>query len=196
MLQNKYDGEASYIISQYIEDVQFTLVCCFYVTKSARIIWIGAQECDLREYDYAAGIIDWDLQEQYKRRVYDKFLVPIANYLHGKGYFGVVGLDIVTGPSGDFLVDLNPRINGGTSCTMLASNMAHMGLTKSLFQICARFDVSGERLVQQADAINEEKTGRIVIVAAADDGEMRCYATVSVFADNMKMVESLYAKLG
>jgi predicted ATP-grasp superfamily ATP-dependent carboligase len=194
MVKGIFGADVSYIISEFIQDVRATLDCSFYVTKSGRIIWIGVQECVMEGYGYVAGTVDWHLQEQYRERLYDKYVVPVAAYLHKKGYFGIVGIDIITSQSGDYLTDLNPRLNGNTQFIMLAASMAKLGLSKSLFQIHVSFDVSGEQLVKKANSINETSAGRVVIIASADEDE-KCYAAVSVSADSMKLAESLYASL-
>ena len=196
MVKERFGPDSSYVISEYIKDVHVTLDCGFYLTKSGRVIYLGVQECILEDFGYVAGTIDSDKQEKYKERLYDKFVVPVASYLHKKGYFGVVGIDIVANSSGDYLVDLNPRINGDTSYLMLAQTMATLGFTKSLFFICATVDgVTGKQLVEKANSINEKNAnGRIVIMATADDGK-KCHASFSVFSDSMGGVKCLNAEL-
>ena len=194
MVKDRFGEDTLYIISEYIQDATSTLDCGFYLTKTGRIIYLGVQECILEEFGFVAGNVDWDKQMKYKTRLYDKFVVPVASYLQEKGYFGVVGLDIVTSPSGDYLVDLNPRINGNTAYLMLARSMARLGLTKSLFQICEGFEVSAEQLLKKANSINEMNAGgKVVIMGAANDGK-KCHASVSVFAGSMALVDSLHAQ--
>ena len=195
IVKGAFGADVSYIISEFIQDVHTTLDCSFYVTKSGRIIWIGVQECVIEDYGYVAGRADWDLQKQYKQRIYDKFVVPVAEYLHKKGYFGIVGIDIITSPSGDYLIDLNPRLNGNTQFIMLAPGMANLGLSKSLFRICESFDCTEDQLIKKANSINATtSTGRVVIIASADE-DGKCYAAVSVFANEMALAESLYVCL-
>jgi hypothetical protein len=195
MVKDRFGSDSDYVISEYIQDVQSTLDCGFYVTKSGRIINMGVQECILENFSSDGGTIDWDKQEQYKERLYDKFVVPVAAYLHKKGFFGVVGIDIVTSPGGDYMVDLNPRINGNSAYLMLAGSMAKFGHSKSFFTICSSFDGTSEQLVKKANSINERKDGgRVIIMAATDDGD-KCHASVSVFGDTMELVRSLYSQL-
>jgi hypothetical protein len=195
MVKDRFGSDSDYVISEYIQDVQSTLDCGFYVTKSGRIINMGVQECILENFSSDGGTIDWDKQEQYKERLYDKFVVPVAAYLHKKGFFGVVGIDIVTSPGGDYMVDLNPRINGNSAYLMLAGSMAKFGHSKSFFTICSSFDGTSEQLVKKANSINERKDGgRVIIMAATDDGD-KCHASASVFGDTMELVRSLYSQL-
>ena len=195
-VKDRFGSDSSYIISKYVQNVQSTLDCGFYVTKSGSIIYIGVQECVLENFGFEGGNIDWDKQEQYKKQIYDKIVVPVAKYLHEKGYFGIVGVDIVTSPSGDYLVDLNPRINGNTSYLMLASSMAKVGLSKSRYQICESFNVTSDELVKKANSINEKNAnGRVIVMAAADEGE-KCHTSFAVFANSMELVESLYSQVG
>ena len=195
MVRSKFGKDASYILSEYIQDVQNTLDCSFYVTKTGHIIYIGVQECILKNFGYCYGTIDWNKQDQYKERLYDKFVVPVANYLHKKGYFGMVGIDVITSERGDYLVDLNPRINGDSSYHMLARSMATLGFTKAMMQSCATFDGTGEQLVKKGNSLNETNVrGRVILMAVADDGT-KCHATVAVFGNSVNLVDSLYAQL-
>ena len=194
MVKSKFPEDASYIISEYIQDVQSTLDCGFYVTKTGRIIYIGVEECAMEDLGFRYATIDWNKQDQYKAQLYEKFVVPVANYLHKKGYFGIVGIDVVTSESGDYLVDLNSRINGNTSYLMLARSMASK-FTKSFFDICLTLDGAGDQLVKKANSLNEtNEGGRVIIMAVADDG-MKCHATVAVFGDSVDLVDSLFAQL-
>ncbi|XP_028414619.1 uncharacterized protein LOC114537722 [Dendronephthya gigantea] len=196
LITERFGSDAFYVVSEYIQEVQSTIGCGFYVTKSGNIIYLGVQECAVKkDFQYHGGSIDWDMQDKYRERVYDKFVVPVAKYLHNKGYFGMVGIDIITSPRGDYLVDLNPRINASTSHLILASNMAKLGLTKSRYEVCATFDVTSEELVKKANSINEENlSSRIIIMTAVDEGD-KCHAAFSVFCDSEEMVDSLCAKL-
>ena len=195
IVRSKFGKDAPYILSEYIQDVQNTLDCSFYVTKTGRIIYIGVEECVLENFSYRYGTIDWNKQDQYKARLYDKFVVPVANYLHKKGYFGIVGIDIITSERGDYLVDLNPRINGDSSYHMLARSMATLGFTKAMMYSCATFDGTGEQLVKKGNSLNETNVrGRVTVMAVTDDGT-KCHAAVAVFGDSVNLVDSLYTQL-
>lgn len=195
MVKNRFGSDSSYIISEYIQDVQCTLDCGFYVTKSGHIIYLGVQECTLENFGCSGGYTDLGKQEEYKQQLYDKFVKPVSAYLHKKGYFGIVGIDIVRSPSGDYVVDMNPRINGNTSYLMLARSMAELAFSRSRFEICETFDFKSEQLVKKANSINEKNAnGRVIIMAAADEGE-KCHASVSVFSDSKEMAGSLHDQL-
>lgn len=196
MVKSKFPEDASYIISEYIQDVQSILSCCVYLTKTGHITYIGVGECIMdQDLSFRRGIVDWNSQDEYKARLYDKFVVPVANYLHKKGYFGIVGIETITNESGDYLVDLNPRINGDTSYIMLARSMTSLKFTKSLFDSCHTFDGTGGQLVKKANSLNEtNESGRVIIMAVADDG-MKCHANVGVFGDSLDLVNSLHAQL-
>ncbi|XP_028411659.1 uncharacterized protein LOC114534413 isoform X2 [Dendronephthya gigantea] len=195
-ITERFGSDAIYVISEYIQEVQSTIDCGFYVTKSGNIIYLGVQECVVnKDFGCSGGSVDWDMQDKYRERVYDKFVVPVAKYLHNKGYFGMVGIDIITSLRGDYLVDLNPRINGNTAYLILASTMAKLGLTKSRYEICVTFNITSEELVKKANSINEENlSSRIIIMAAVDEGE-KCHAAISIFSDSEEMVDSLCAEL-
>ena len=50
-------------------------------------------------------------------------LLPVADKLHEREYFGVVGVDILLNKAGQqYVIDINPRINGSTPM-LLASKV-------------------------------------------------------------------------
>ena len=167
MINPRFGSDSSYVISEYIPDVQCTLACGFYVAKSGRIILFGIQECTMKNYRHIGGYTDWNKQEQYKQQLYDKFVVPVSSYLHKKGYFGIVGLDIIRSPSGDYLVDMNPRVNGSTPVLMLSHHMMELGFSHSRFDKCNTYNITSKQLIEKANSINEKTgNGRVVIMAA------------------------------
>ena len=171
------------------------LACGFYVGKSGRIRLFGIQECTMSNFRHIGGYIDWNKHEQYKQQLYGKFVVPVSNYLHKKGYFGIVGLDIIRSPRGDYLVDMNPRINGSTPVMILSHHMMELGFSHSRFDIVNTYNMTSKQLVERANSINE-KTGsaRVIILAVADEGK-RCRASVAAFSDSKEMVDSLQDQL-
>ena len=193
MINTRFGSDSSYIISEYIQDVQCTISCGFYVGKSGRIILFGIQECIMESFDHVGGYIDWNKHEQYKQQIYSKFVVPVSNYLHKKGYFGIVGLDIIRSPSGDYLVDMNPRITGSTPVLILSHNMMKLGFSHSRFVHCNTFNITSKQLVEKANFINEKTgNGRVVIFAAVDYGKSKkCRAYVAAFSNSKEMVDSL-----
>ena len=194
-INKRFGSNSSYVISEYIQDVQCTLSCGFYVGKSGRITYFGTQECIMENFGHHGGYIDWNKYEQYKQQLYGKFVVPVSNYLHKKGYFGIVGLDIIRNPSGDYLVDMNPRISGTTPLVMLSNHMMELGFSHARFDICNTVNITSEQLVEKANSINE-KTGntRVVILAAVDEEE-KCHASFTVFSNSKEMVDSLHDEL-
>ena len=195
MINTRFGTDSSYVISEYIPDVQCTLACGFYVGKSGRIILFGIQECTMKNYRHIGGYTDWNKQEQYKQQLYDKFVVPVSSYLHKKGYFGIVGLDIIRSPSGDYLVDMNPRVNGSTPVLMLSHHMMELGFSHSRFDKCNNYNITSKQLIEKANSINEKTgNGRVVIMAAADEGE-KCRASVAAFSDSKEIVDSLQDQL-
>ena len=78
--------------SEFIQDVQETLGCQFYLNKKGDIHWLGTNVNLLKDYDWVGSVVDWDLRDYHKDRVYERFIKPVAEYLHKKGYFGIAGM--------------------------------------------------------------------------------------------------------
>ena len=195
MINTRFGSDSSYVISEYIQDVQCILACGFYVGKSGRIRLFGIQECTMEIFAHIGGYIDWNKHEQYKQQLYRKFVVPVSNYLHKKGYFGIVGLDIIRSPSGDYLVDMNSRVNGSTPVLILSHHMMELGFSHSRYDKCNIYNMTSKQLVEKANSINEKTSNaRIVILATADEGK-KCRASVAAFSDSKEMVDSLQDQL-
>ena len=66
----------------------------FYVFKSGDIHWLGSLTgADSNYFNWAAGVGDWTRQEELKKAVYEEFILPVKNFLHSSGYFGIVNID-------------------------------------------------------------------------------------------------------
>ncbi|EDO49844.1 predicted protein [Nematostella vectensis] len=191
IIKDKFGKIAPYVITEFVENVTDTFGSQFYLTKSGEIQWLGTNVNLLKDYDWVGSVVDWDVQEDHKNRVYEDFVIPVAEYLHSQGYFGIAGIDVITSPSGDYLVDLNPRLTGFTPHALIAPYMAKEGLTKSLFKAADPHDCTTEELLKRANFINEQSEGRIVVLFSMDVEE-GCIAAIVAFGESVSYVESLF----
>jgi hypothetical protein len=63
------------------------------LNKKGEVHWLGTNVNVLKDYDWVGSVVDWDLREHHRLRVWDAFIVPVADYLHRKGYFGIAGIE-------------------------------------------------------------------------------------------------------
>jgi predicted ATP-grasp superfamily ATP-dependent carboligase len=116
--------EKNIIFQELIEGIKEVPTFQFHLDKSGEIYWIGTGSGRFKGFKWTSGVVDWDTQEEYKNLVYDQFTIPIKNYLHKQGYFGLVTFEILITDHGLYLVDLNPRIGGDITYLLIAPYMA------------------------------------------------------------------------
>ncbi|KXJ23859.1 hypothetical protein AC249_AIPGENE15405 [Exaiptasia diaphana] len=122
MVRKQAGWKGDLLIQEYLDNIIKVHDCYFYLFKSGEVFWLGVY---LGQFDFSDGKFEWlcglsDFEEECERKnyVYDKFIVPIAKFLHEKGYFGALSCEIVENEKGMFLVDLNVRISGECNVTL------------------------------------------------------------------------------
>ncbi|XP_078375965.1 uncharacterized protein LOC144659414 [Oculina patagonica] len=195
------------VFQELIPGIKEVPNCYFYLHKSGEIFWIGTTIAAgfTEQYSLTSVEVDWDKQEEYEHLLYQEFTLPIKNYLQERGYFGLVNFEVLITNHGNYLVDLNPRIGGGTAHTLLARYMAlDFGLKHSKMFYSSKHKTSARKLVEKANGINENGEGIVIVLSAAveeegcnnndDDGndKQQCISYLSVFAKTPEMVQSLF----
>lgn len=94
-IQKTYGEAVTYSSMDYIENVTQTLNGQFYLTKTGCIQWLGSNTNLIKDFVFHGTVVDWDVQDIQKNQMYNRFVVPVANYLCKQGYFGIVGIDII-----------------------------------------------------------------------------------------------------
>ncbi|XP_031560941.1 uncharacterized protein LOC116296957 [Actinia tenebrosa] len=184
------------IYQQFMEDVNEMVSFEFYLHVSGKMHWLGTNVGGFEGFKWTNGVVEWNKQEEYKNRFYDQFVVPVKDYLHKQGYFGVVMCEIMLCDYGMYLVDLNPRVSGDTHHLLLADYMMQFGFPDSIMKQGMKTNKSAKTLVEKANHINTgTSAGRVVIIAAADVEEDQCEYEISVFAQSRKEALELYNKM-
>jgi hypothetical protein len=168
----------------------------FYLHKSGEIHWIGTSIGGFDGFSFTSAAMDWDKQEEYKDLLYDEFTVPIKNYLHKQGFFGLVNYEVLRTEHGMYLVDLNPRLSAYTTHSLLAPYMAQQGFKHSCLTLKNAIHLSSAKtLIEIANDINtNSNTGRVIVLSIADVEKGSCYE-LCTFAKSPEEVEALHAKL-
>lgn len=176
--------EARYVVNSIIEDIQTDVGVQFYLKRDGTAVWLGFTEQRFDENGkWSGGCFSAEAQE---RRFDDlaKMIKPTAEYLHGEGYFGVVGIDVVTNVHRQqFLVDVNPRLTGITPFLMSSRMFAAQGLGEGIYLASFKFTGSLEQLVCKAESfLTSQSPARVVVLSAFEDsaGEFTtCHLSVT-----------------
>ena len=180
------------VFQEFIPGVKEVPCYSFYLHKSGKIFWIGTSTPGYNGYSYTSATVDWDQQEQYKHLVYEEFTLPIKNYLHDRGYFGLVNFEVMITDHGNYLVDVNPRIAGDTTHLLLARYMAlDFGFKHSTCFFSNKHQTTAKKLVEKANGINKNGEGIVIVLSAADEDE-GCESYLSIFAKTSEMVQTLF----
>ena len=133
---------------------------------------------------------DWNKQEGLKKAVYEEFILPVKNFLHTSGYFGIVNIEILEKEGKRYMVDLNCRLPSVLPQLFISPYMAKLGLPKSLMSKGKILRCTRTELFAMAEEINKKGPGKVIVLAAADvDGVFK--ADLGFFAETMSGIEAL-----
>ena len=165
----------------------------FYVFKSGDIHWLGSLTGAIsKNFKWAAGVGNWNKQDELRKPVYEEFILPIKNFLHNSGYFGIVNIEILVDKEGRrYLVDLNCRLPGVLAQLFIAPYMATLGYPMSLMTTSKVLTCTRKELFAMTEEINDQgRIGKVIVLAAADvDGKFK--ADLAVFAETMAGIHVL-----
>ncbi|MCJ1235454.1 hypothetical protein MMC14_003422 [Varicellaria rhodocarpa] len=178
---NAHLKPATLLLSDLVESPINDYGITFFVTKSGECIFIGVTEQRVDPNNAWIGNKISYLEQDKLRSKFEKIMQEIGAWLHGYGYYGPVGADILetappNGTQGFFhIVDLNVRTSGSLA----------LGLLKGHF--------SGERGLHEASsfAINVRMGREEFITLMADRYRERRILIVSWYED--KIAEISYA---
>jgi hypothetical protein len=169
-IQKKWNN-ASYVINSIIEDIRSDFGVQFYLRKNGAAVWLGFTQQRFDESGkWSGGCFSAEQQE----RCFDELatmVLPAAAHLHAQGYFGVVGIDVVTNGDGQqFLVDVNPRLTGITPFLMASRMFADQGLGEGIYFASFKFGGSLAQLIERSESFHEkEPLARVVVLSAWED---------------------------
>lgn len=168
----KHWPDATLVINSVIEEIVGDYGIQFYLQSDGTIVWLGLTEQHFNEDSrWCGGTYSKSLQLSLIEP-FEKIVTATAKHLHAKGYFGLVGIDILRDKAGNcFLVDVNPRLTGITPFLM-ASRIFEQenSFEEGIYQASFRFSGSLEDLIERADAYSD---CRVLVLSAfvenADD---------------------------
>ncbi|KAF7155888.1 hypothetical protein CNMCM5623_008768 [Aspergillus felis] len=129
---NHHMRPCSLVIQRFIPGT--TMGLSLFVTKKGRPIFIACCDQQLDKDGHWVGCsISYKRQPEFKE-AYRDLSEKVAAFLHQKGYYGPVGLDVITDASGhQYIVDLNARVTGSYHLGPLAGHFLQRGLLEVTF---------------------------------------------------------------
>lgn len=170
-------------ISEVVDDVTGNYCVQFYLHKNGTIRWLGVTIQNITEnFDYNGNYCNWNEQMALKKKLYSS-VMPVKEYLHKKGYFGIVGIDVLTSKSGKYVIDVNPRINGSTKLVLMAPHLAARGFPTSTMVPIPNIRGNEIEMMRMFDKINSLGEGLVINLTSSEapDGKT-CVGHVAMFA--------------
>lgn len=185
--------DAPTVINQMLTEIIGDFGVQFYLNKKGEMIWLGfTQQVFSETGRWTGGIFNAEIQDD----LYDDFFriaEPVAQYLHQKGYFGVVGIDILQNRKGEFfLVDLNPRLTGITPFLMTSRLFIADGYNHGIYAASVELPGRLNDVIKRAEAMTET---RVLILSAyhAPHSTIKCH--ISISGSSLMACDAALAKL-
>lgn len=186
--------DATLVINELIENIVGDTGIQFYLRKDGSVVWLGLTQQQFNtKARWTGGLFSHCEQEEGRQR-YEAAMLATAQCLHSHGYFGVVGIDVLTDSNGQqFLVDVNPRLTGVTPFLMASRRFATAGCTEGIYLASQSFGGSLDELFEAAEAVTDAK---VLVLSACENVEDRttiCHLSVTSTsqADNQIILQRL-----
>jgi len=190
--------DARLVFNELIENIVGDTGIQFYLRKDGSVVWLGLTQQQFNaKARWSGGVFSACEQEEGRKRYCDAVLAT-ARCLHSHGYFGVVGIDVLTNADGQqFLVDVNPRLTGVSPFLMASRRFADQGMNEGVYVASQTFAGSLDELFQAAESISQTNGDAIVLVLSAcenaDTATTICHLSISSNsqADNRQILQGL-----
>ena len=181
----KHWPDATLVINSVIENIAGDYGVQFYLRRDGTIVWLGLTEQHFNEAKrWCGGTYSKSLQTELLQS-FESIVTATAEHLHGQGYFGLVGIDILRDRDGNcFLVDVNPRLTGITPFLM-ASRIFEKenSFDEGVYLASFRFGGSLQELIAAAESYED---CRVMVLSAFEqpaqggaDASTICHISVS-----------------
>ncbi|MFT7633532.1 MAG: hypothetical protein ACI87E_004588 [Mariniblastus sp.] len=180
---DEYWPQATLVINEVVENITHDYGVQFYLRRNGSMVWLGFTE---QLFDdnvrWCGGTFSADLQTQLKDELCT-IVEPVGKHLHTRGYFGLVGIDILRDHQDQlYLVDVNPRLTGISPFLMASRIFARDGLSAGIYQASCRFEGVVEDLVALAEEIQD---ARVLVLSGFEESDQTgkpitiCHLSVS-----------------
>ncbi|CAD6587838.1 MAG: hypothetical protein ASARMPREDX12_003022 [Alectoria sarmentosa] len=168
---NAYLYPSSLLSQEMITQAQECFATSFFVRRNGDAVFLGAcrQDMDSESNAWLGASICYLEQGRLRQRLWP-VVCQIATYLHGEGYYGPAGADIMlanasaTQPARHWIIDLNVRMTGSLTLAFLRGHFSERrGLHEA--SITQRFKFKDKRDDFRKLFATEVAEGRLIIVA-------------------------------
>ncbi|XP_027037422.1 uncharacterized protein [Pocillopora verrucosa] len=184
--------DAELVVTEVIENVSKCLLAQLYIFQNGLFHWLGVKcKSNLPFVKRPEGYIptpdvNWDEQEELEEMLRD-VVHPVTQYLHGNGYFGFTGVEILVNDKGCFVVDVNLKIASSTNLLLIAPHMAALNFPISYVMEILPTNI--KHLLEAIDSLNHQGDGRAILLADGElSVEIQHKACVVIFAKNCEDV--------
>lgn len=127
------------IVSEFVKNEVQNYCVQFYVNRTGNISLVGVtQQLVSSTGSYLGGLIDYnhDLSQ------FAEMIVAIGHYAHQRGYFGMIGFDVLEDRNGQlYAIDANFRINGSTPLCLQREQL--LNLNKAIAKYSSDYRMEG-----------------------------------------------------
>ncbi|MEM7453624.1 MAG: ATP-grasp domain-containing protein [Planctomycetota bacterium] len=169
------------VATEIIEEITRDVGVQFYLRSTGEVIWLGyTQQHFDQNVRWCGGSYSAATQISILEEV-RHIVEPVATHLHDRGYFGVVGIDILRNANDEhFLVDVNPRLTGITPFLIASRIFNRAGLSEGVYSASCRFDGKIEQLIADAESAGSDDLEVVVLSAVErDDGTTTCHLSAN-----------------
>ena len=172
--------DAPLVINQLLTDIVGDYGVQFYLNKQGEMTWLGFTQQVFNEAGrWTGGVFNANIQDE----LYEAFLdiaKPVAGYLHAKGYFGVVGIDILQDKDDNFyLVDLNPRLTGITPFLIVSRNLIAEGYNHGIYAASVELDGDLTDVIRMTEGIESARVAILSAYQASNSSITKCHISIS-----------------
>jgi predicted ATP-grasp superfamily ATP-dependent carboligase len=186
--------DAKLVANSIIENVVSDVGVQFFLRRDGGAVWLGLTEQQFNEKRRWSGGVYSAAQQQQLRDGLADFIGPTATHLHAEGYFGLVGIDVLTDADGDrFLVDVNPRLTGVSPFLMASRQFQNEGAGEGVYLASQRFGGNLDQLMSAAEAVAD---ARVLILSAYEDaGGQTTICHLSISSDSQETNRAILDEL-
>ena len=188
--------DAHVVVNSMIENIVDDYGVQFYLRPDGSTVWLGLTEQNFNQQQrWCGGVYRSELQQsQYESLA--PFVQATAKHLSGRGYHGVVGIDVLRNGDGQqFLVDVNPRLTG-ISPFLMASRIfdRDQGLKFGAYRASCQYAGSLEQLIAASEAAWKDDGVRVLVLSAfaslAGNGEPVTICHISASATALELCQA------
>ena len=197
----KFWPDAQVVVNSMITNIVDDHGVQFYLRPDGSTVWLGLTEQNFnRQQRWCGGVYTSELQQsQFESLV--PFVQATAKHLSARGYFGVVGIDVLRTEDGSqFLVDVNPRLTG-ISPFLMASRIfdRDQGLKFGAYRASCKYEGGLEQLIAAAEATCKKEGVKVLILSAstslADNAEAVTICHLSASATTLGLCQATLDQL-